>query len=546
MRIKLARKALLAVALIGAAGTAAGHGLMEDPPSRNWICGAISKPDEVLNGVAETPICGEAFADDFNGGYQFMSVLTHDRGRTAVTPLPQHVCGFGSETFNGGATPWDSAIDWPTSKMSAGRQEFKWNIQWGPHFDDTEEFRYWITKPGFQFRADQPLTWNDFESTEFCTLQYNDANPNGNPDVIPLKASTQFRTFCDVPARQGRHVIYGEWGRNQFTFERFHGCVDVTFDGTAPPPDDSVEAVIGLNPDVDAVIGEDTIALDGSASQGDDLTYSWSVSAPDASLYTIADADQAVTTLQLAAPTVAQSLTVSLTVSNDGDSSSVSRTILHEPQVVSTWIDLGPLTSASQALAAGDQVSVRTVSDEGQDVFYPATPFTLDAGNASAAAWPLALAQAVNAIAGADIAVGVLGGDDEVTPVADATANRVYAVNGSGLVSAFAIIERASDPGPGPGGDCSFTVRGGANPWWAGADVATDAETIVLDFTGTGLDLASNVKIDSGVFTTSVSGQLVTLTKPAWVNIDNPGYIGFNASNNPALTSFTAPGCKAK
>jgi hypothetical protein len=51
------------------------HGLMEDPPSRNWICGVLTKPDHVLNGVALTSECGEAFEFE-DGGYQFMSVLT--------------------------------------------------------------------------------------------------------------------------------------------------------------------------------------------------------------------------------------------------------------------------------------------------------------------------------------------------------------------------------------------------------------------------------------------------------------------------------------
>ena len=36
-----------------------------------------------------------------------------------------------------------------------------------------------------------------------------------------------------VPERQGRHVIYAEWGRNHFTFERFHGCVDVVIGGAS-------------------------------------------------------------------------------------------------------------------------------------------------------------------------------------------------------------------------------------------------------------------------------------------------------------------------
>jgi predicted carbohydrate-binding protein with CBM5 and CBM33 domain len=215
-----------------------GHGLVEDPPSRNWFCGGITKPHEVDNGVAQYPECGTAFKFQ-QGGYQFMSVLTHNVGRSGVSPLPNHVCGFDSETWFGGRTPWDAAMDWPTSPITAGRNEFKWNIFWGPHFDDTEEFRYWITKPAFQFDPNAPLSWNDFEDSPFCLQKYNHDNPNGNLDVIPLTDSAAFLTFCNVPERDGRHVIYAEWGRNQWTYERFHGCIDVQFSPSSPMPPSS-------------------------------------------------------------------------------------------------------------------------------------------------------------------------------------------------------------------------------------------------------------------------------------------------------------------
>jgi predicted carbohydrate-binding protein with CBM5 and CBM33 domain len=29
---------------LGLAGQAQGHGLMQDPPARNWFCGAVTKP----------------------------------------------------------------------------------------------------------------------------------------------------------------------------------------------------------------------------------------------------------------------------------------------------------------------------------------------------------------------------------------------------------------------------------------------------------------------------------------------------------------------
>ena len=65
-------------------GTSAfAHGYVQDPPARNWYCGFITKPDHVSNGVAQFPVCGDAFfapGVDPNAGYNFMSVLSHSRG----------------------------------------------------------------------------------------------------------------------------------------------------------------------------------------------------------------------------------------------------------------------------------------------------------------------------------------------------------------------------------------------------------------------------------------------------------------------------------
>ncbi len=468
MSTRKLRSVLLVIVLMSFAANVIAHGLVEDPPSRNWYCGVITKPHEVTNGVAEHPECGDAFANDINGGYQFMSVLTHARGRAQVKPLPAHVCGFDSETWNGGATPWDQAADWPTNPMSAGRQEFLWNIQWGPHFDDTEEFRYWITKPNFQYQRNQQLTWNDFESTEFCALEYDDSRPNGNPNVIALKDTSQFQTFCDVPARQGRHIIYAEWGRNQWTYERFHGCIDVVFSDGNPPP---VEVVAEINLDISTFVGDGSLILDGSSSQGNNLSYTWSLSAPDNSIYSIANPNQATTTLTLGNPAAAQTVSVSLMVSNSGDSSSANASFRHEPEAVSMWVDLGQLTTTGQNYEAGDRVSIRTVSDNGQDNFYPTPALELNAGNAGASAWPLALAQAVNEL-GVNVRIGVLGGGDQVNPVADATANRVYTVSDSGVVSAFLQVDRATPPP----GECTVNENfesGGAG--WVVSNASTCA-----------------------------------------------------------------------
>jgi chitin-binding protein len=428
------RRWLAVAVLVGLSGSTFGHGLVRDPPSRNWFCGAITKPDQVANGNAQYPVCGDAFnasGIDPNAGYNFMSVLTHTTGRAGVG-VRSNVCSFNSETWNGNATPWDQSINWPTNSMSAGPRTFTWDIQWGPHFSDTEDFRYWITRPGFTYQVGRPLTFADFEDAPFCSLTYSDANPNGNPDVIPSPGTASFQTRCNVPQRSGRHVIYAEWGRNQWTFERFHGCIDVVFSGGTP----GVDAQIALSPNVAEFEGSGSITLDARGSTGSNLTYQWTVDSQNPSLYTLTNANQSVATLTMGTPTAASNVTVALVVSSGGSSDSATRTIVHRPVGAAQWFDLGALTSTAITMNVGDRVSVRTVSNTGQDAFWPSTPLTITAANAAATAWPLALGQAVNAANGA-VRVGVLNAQNQITPQQNATSNHVFAQTAANIASAF-------------------------------------------------------------------------------------------------------------
>lgn len=221
----------LGAVLLAFSALSFGHGFVDSPGARNYFCGKITKPDQVLNGTAAYPVCGDAFASDPNGGYSYMSVLTHHQGRKVLGPVSKNVCGFDSETWMGGKTPWDNSINWPVNNINSGSQVFSWDISNGPHFDDTSDFRYWITKPGFVYQVGRELTWADFEDQPFCDLPYNDDNPSAYPNVRAEKANAHIHTTCTVPSRTGRHVIYAEWGREPPTYERFHGCIDVQIGG---------------------------------------------------------------------------------------------------------------------------------------------------------------------------------------------------------------------------------------------------------------------------------------------------------------------------
>jgi hypothetical protein len=129
-------------------------------------------------------------------------------------------------------------------------------------------------------------------------------------------------------------------------------------------------------------------------------------------------------------------VTVSLVVTSATGTDTTSVTLVHRPSVASPWFDLGLLSNAARSLGAGDRVSIRAVSSTGQDAFFPSAPLVLAANQATASAWPFTLAQVVNALNGS-IRIGVLDAQGQVTPVADPTANRLFALVSAGVTGAF-------------------------------------------------------------------------------------------------------------
>ncbi len=516
------------------------HGLIESPASREYFCGKITRPEHTESGELPYEQCRPILKKEGkynNDIYQFMAVLSHSRGYYQSTHLPANVCGFDSEAFLGRATPWDAAIDWPMNPIVAGSKEFVWDISYGPHFSDTEHFRYWITRPDYQFEVGKPLQWTDLEQEPFCELPWDDQQPNKNPDIWADKPNNKFHMKCTVPPREGRHVIYAEWGRTAPTNERFHACVDVNY---SAQQENQVKAKIAPLA-VKEFYGEGIIELNGTESIGEGLTYQWAVESKNPSLYTLQDAKQPVTTLFLKNPMAEENISVVLHVSNSAGSSHAEVKIQHEPARSSEWRDLGKLTNGARVLQAGDEVQVRVVQKDGKDIYYPAEPLTITAEVGAADTWPYVLGQAVDQL-DVPIKLGVLSSGEEIPqPVKQATDNRIYAKENSNVQSAYLQVKTID---PQPSSKCRVTLQAGNSPYWAGLDIATDSSQVRLDFSGTGLDL-TKVKLDPGVFQAVIEGQSIIITqKPAWVNATQPGYLGLNG-NDPALANFVLPTCDA-
>ena len=524
------------------------HGVIESPASREQFCGVESKPDEIYKDKMTHEECRPIMTKEDGSGamdnsiYNFMAVLTHTIGRSTkpISQLPKYVCGFASEMWGGGKTPWDRANNWPTSQIKSGvKQKFVWNISWGNHFGDTEEFVYWITKPDFKFDPTKELTWDDFETTPFCSLKYNDQNPNANPDVVPDKTNNRFITNCTVPTRTNRAVIYGEWGRNSYTYERFHSCIDVTFSGgDNPPPPVEVKAVIATIPA--QVNGSAVMQLDASQSTGTNLAYNWSVDADDVSPYFVQNSQSAKASLVINNIKAQQTVTINLTVSQGQTTSRANTKFLHLPAATAaTWKSVGRAT-LSTALKAGDKIQLRLIDNTGKDYFFPTTPLVLTDVTAKEDMWAFTLAQMVNPGNEFSAKIGLLQSDNKtVEPVKSASANMIYVPNNSTVINGYIQEEKSTEPSAA----CVAQRKPGSSGYWLGYDVYSAVTPILLNFSATGIDL-TKIVIDKGVFNqVSVldKNQLLISTKPGWVTMTNPGYLGFFGPNYSNYDPFNSP-----
>lgn len=126
------------------------------------------------------------------------------------------------------------------------------------------------------------------------------------------------------------------------------------------------------------------------------------------------------------------------------------------------WQDAGALTARS-ALEVGTTVSLRVFNMAGNDV--EQVDVVLASGQTAPAQWPLVLARKVNASA-ARARVGILR-NGVITPVASATANRVYLRPGH----RFQLDTKVPDPVDPPPGDYDYVYPAGIGSYVPGQTV---------------------------------------------------------------------------
>ncbi len=110
-----------------------------------------------------------------------------------------------------------TADRWVKRPITAGVQSFEWTFT-AAHV--TRDWKYYITKPDWNPNA--VLSRSSFDLTPFCVVDGGNVRP-----------PAQISHDCNVPSREGYHVILAVWDVAD-TAAAFYNVIDVQFDGTAP------------------------------------------------------------------------------------------------------------------------------------------------------------------------------------------------------------------------------------------------------------------------------------------------------------------------
>ena len=222
------------------------HGALSYPPSRQWICSGGPWPNNgvLWNGYNGLDICQPSVHEPHNINHvisEWSGVNQSPNGRTNTVayqndPKQAHVAIMGNIPKNSSICsankPLYSALDNPHWMEDQGEGVYPASIQPGTHtfeYSASVIHKYYslgyidlyITKNGWGGEVNgKKLKWDDLEDAPFCR-KTGDVNGMTNKESFD----------CDVPERNGKHIIYVVWQRAD-SDEAFYSCSDVVFGGT--------------------------------------------------------------------------------------------------------------------------------------------------------------------------------------------------------------------------------------------------------------------------------------------------------------------------
>jgi predicted carbohydrate-binding protein with CBM5 and CBM33 domain len=211
------RRALRALALLfGAAlflnhwvDTAAAHGSIVDPASRNYGCWQRWGNDHLNpNMRQEDPMCWQAWQDNPNAMWNWNGLYRNNVGGDHQAAVPDGQLCSGGLAEGARYRSMDAVGPW---KMTNIGGNFRVNL-YDQASHGADYFRIYVTRQGYDATT-QPLRWSNLE----LVRQTGRYAPSQN---ISIDVS--------APGRSGRHVIFTIWQASHMD-QAYYICSDVNF-----------------------------------------------------------------------------------------------------------------------------------------------------------------------------------------------------------------------------------------------------------------------------------------------------------------------------
>ncbi|GAA1896285.1 lytic polysaccharide monooxygenase [Streptomyces sodiiphilus] len=204
--------ALMSAVIIGLipwADTAAAHGSVVDPASRNYGCWLRWGSDFQNPAMAqEDPMCWQAWQDNTNAMWNWNGLYRDNVGGNHQAAIPDgRLCSAG-HTENGRYRSMDTPGAWRTADVGSN---------FTVHLHDqamhgADYLRVYVTRQGYDPRT-QALRWSDLELVRE-TGRYAPVN--------------DIRVDVNAPGRSGHHVVYTIW-KASHADQTYYLCSDVNF-----------------------------------------------------------------------------------------------------------------------------------------------------------------------------------------------------------------------------------------------------------------------------------------------------------------------------
>ncbi|MEL7976596.1 lytic polysaccharide monooxygenase auxiliary activity family 9 protein [Isoptericola sp. F-RaC21] len=202
--------AVAAVATAGA-GTAAAHGSVTDPPSRNYGCWERWGDDFQNPEMADLdPMCWAAWQADPSAMWNWNGLYRENVGGEHEAAIPDGQLCSGGRTSAGRYDALDTPGDWHTTDVA---QQFELTLTDGAQHG-ADYLRVYVTKEGFDPTTDE-LGWDDLELVT---------------ETGAYAPAPEYRTDVDLTGREGRAVLYTIWQASHLD-QSYYLCSDVVIGG---------------------------------------------------------------------------------------------------------------------------------------------------------------------------------------------------------------------------------------------------------------------------------------------------------------------------